>query len=373
MRDGQPVAITDELRSLGIPLMPTVAATAAPLRRLSERRRHALIEAGYLDRQVHRDGTIADVPLWTLKSRFWRRQAFPAGREVAVHQSYTPSLGGQPSLSFGSPDLDPGQMARYADRFCTDPAFARSAQALYRRASADGSPSFQASEQYLTYVMPAGSGPIGTFTLIVDKGDPATMVSFCGSALKRTGPTTSEMVVKDYVPDRAIDVLFLKSAPASQPYRRSEGDRGAVIGAASTTLSKIARRRQDRGWPSVPDTPCGPVARRRAAHADWRSADVAPKRRISCAIRSSGRTFIAAPRSIASLGMPKTTQLSSSCATVTAPARRISRRPVAPSSPMPVIRMPSAFAPAQRAAARNSTSTDGRCRETKGPSFTDTL
>lgn len=213
VRDGQPVAITDELRSLGIPLMPTVAATAAPLRRLSERRRHALIEAGYLDRQVHRDGTIADVPLWTLKSRFWRRQAFPAGREVAVHQSYTPSLGGQPSLSFGSPDLDPGQMARYADRFCTDPAFARSAQALYRRASADGSPSFQASEQYLTYVMPAGSGPIGTFTLIVDKGDPATMVSFCGSALKRTGPTTIEMVVKDYVPDRAIDVLFLKSAP----------------------------------------------------------------------------------------------------------------------------------------------------------------
>lgn len=213
MREGQAFAITDELENLGIPLVPTVAATAEPLRRISETRRKALIEAGFLDRQVHKDGTISDVPLWTLRSHYTRRQVFPAGREVAIHQSFTPSLGGQSSLSFGSPDLGPTQMARYEDRFCTDPAFARSAQGLYRRASADGSRSFQAYEQYLTYVIPAGTGPIGTFRLIVDKGDPSTMVAFCGGTLKKIGPTTVEMVVKDYVPQRDIDVLFLKSAP----------------------------------------------------------------------------------------------------------------------------------------------------------------
>ncbi|MCJ2064152.1 DUF4424 domain-containing protein [Methylobacterium sp. J-088] len=212
VRNGQPVEITDELSTLGIPLVPTVAATEVPLRRLSEPRRHALIEAGFLDRQVHKDGTISDVPLWTLKSRSWRRQIFPAGHEVAIRQSFTPSLGGQSSLSFGSPDLGPSQMARYADRFCTDPAFARAAQALYRRASADGSRSFQAYERYLTYLLPAGTGPIGTFKLIVDKGDPSTMVAFCGGDLKKTGPTTVESVVKDYVPSRDIDVLLLKSA-----------------------------------------------------------------------------------------------------------------------------------------------------------------
>lgn|GEM_PF-151965 len=213
MREGQAFEITDELKSLGIPLVPTVAATAVPLRRISEPRRKALIEAGFLDRQVHKDGTISDVPLWTLKSRYARRQVFPAGREIAIHQSFTPSLGGQSSLSFGSPDLEPSEMARYADRFCTDPAFARTAQNLYRRASADGSRSFQAYEQYLTYVIPAGSGPIGTFKLIVDKGDPATLLAFCGSNLRKTGPTTVETVAKDYRPQRDIDVLFLKSAP----------------------------------------------------------------------------------------------------------------------------------------------------------------
>ena len=213
MREGQAFEITDELKGLGIPLVPTVAATAAPLRRVSEPRRHALIEAGFLDRQVHKDGTISDVPLWTLKSRYARRQLFLAGREVTVHQSFTPSLGSQASLSFGSPDLGPSEMARYADRFCTDPAFARTAQSLYRRASADGSRSFQAYEQYLTYGIPAGTGPIGTFKLTIDKGDPATLLAVCGSNLKKTGPTTVEMLVKDYVPQRDIEVLFLKSAP----------------------------------------------------------------------------------------------------------------------------------------------------------------
>ncbi|MCJ2071596.1 DUF4424 domain-containing protein [Methylobacterium sp. J-030] len=213
MRDGQPAEVSDDLEGLGIPLVPTVAATAVPLRLLPERRRLALIAAGFLDRQVHEDGTISDVPLWTLTSRFRHRQVFPAGKEVAIRQSFTPSLGGRSSLAFGSPDLGPTQMARYSERFCTDPTFARSAQTLYRRSSADGSRSFEAYEQYLTYVVPAGVGAIGTFRLVVDKGDPATMVAFCGSNLRKTGPTTVEMVVKDFVPHRDIDVLFLKSAP----------------------------------------------------------------------------------------------------------------------------------------------------------------
>ncbi|MCJ2138254.1 DUF4424 domain-containing protein [Methylobacterium sp. J-026] len=213
-RDGRPVEITGELAGLGIPLVPTVDATAVALRRLPESRRRLLIEARILDRQEHADGTLADVPLWTLKSRFWRRQAFPAGRELAVRQRFVPSLASQSGLSFGSPDLGPAAMAGYADRFCTDPAFARLAQSLYRRASADGSRSFQAYEESLSYAVAPGhgwAGPIGTFRLIVDKGDPATMVSFCGSNVRKTGPTTFEMVVKDYVPQRDIDILFLKT------------------------------------------------------------------------------------------------------------------------------------------------------------------
>jgi hypothetical protein len=55
-----------------------------------------------------------------------------------------------------------------------------------------------------------------------------------------------------------------------------------------------------------------------------------------------------------------------------APACFISSRPRAPSSPMPVMITPMALEPAERAAERNSTSTDGRWRETRGPVLTDT-
>ena len=219
-RNGKPIAeITDRLKALAIPLMPTSEAAEPALRRLGENQRRALAEAGILERRIHPDGTITDAPLWTLTSRFWRRQVFPAGREILVRQSYVPSHGIQSSLSFGDPDLPPAQKARYATRYCTEGAFEKAAQALYRRASADGSRAFQAYETSLAYVIASGGNsarPIGTFKLVVDKGDPATLVSFCGSNVRKTGPTTYEMVAQDYAPQRDIDILFLKSAQSGQ-------------------------------------------------------------------------------------------------------------------------------------------------------------
>jgi glycerol dehydrogenase-like iron-containing ADH family enzyme len=46
--------------------------------------------------------------------------------------------------------------------------------------------------------------------------------------------------------------------------------------------------------------------------------------------------------------------------------------PRAPSSPMPVMMMPTALPPAALASERNSTSTEGLCRLTSGPSNVST-
>src|SRR5206468_8225352 len=61
--------------------------------------------------------------------------------------------------------------------------------------------------------------------------------------------------------------------------------------------------------------------------------------------------------STATFGMPNTTQLSSSCASVCAPALRMASRPRAPSSPMPVISTPTAWLCTCSAQEWNSTST----------------
>ena len=140
------------------------------------------------------------------------KQVFPAGRDVLVEQTYTPGTGSQSTLTFGAPGLSAAEKARYRETYCTDGPFTSAVQSLYREANAPN-PKVGAFEEYLSYVITSGAnwaGPIGTFRLVIDKGD-TTLVSFCGDGVKKIGPTTFEMTARDYTPRRDIDVLFIKT------------------------------------------------------------------------------------------------------------------------------------------------------------------
>ena len=69
------------------------------------------------------------------------------------------------------------------------------------------------TEHTISYVLRTGanwSGPIGDFTLTVDKGAAENLVSFCGSNVRKIGPTTFQVKLKDFTPDGDFDVLILK-------------------------------------------------------------------------------------------------------------------------------------------------------------------
>jgi hypothetical protein len=214
--EGKPeVEITERLKSLRVPLVPTLDAAGAALLALSEPQRKALADAGivYTDEVDEGKGLHTElVPLWTLRSKFWRKQIFPAGRDLLVEQTYAPGTGSQSTLTFGAPDLTAEQAAHYRETYCTDGPFLSAVQSLYRKANAPNS-KLGAYEEYLSYVITSGAnwaGPIGTFRLVIDKGD-TTLVSFCGDGVRKIGPTTFEMIAKDYLPKRDIDVLFVKT------------------------------------------------------------------------------------------------------------------------------------------------------------------
>ncbi len=213
---GKPdVEITERLKGLGVPLVPTMEAAGAALAALSAPQRKALADAGIvypLDVDVGKGAHTEWTPLWTLRSKFWRKQVFPAGRDLLVEQTYTPGTGSQSTLTFGAPDLSATQLAHYRETYCTDGPFRSAVQSLYRKTNAPNA-KVSAFEEYLSYVITSGAdwaGPIGTFRLVVDKGD-ATLVSFCGDGVRKIGPTTFEMIAKDYTPKRDIDVLFIKT------------------------------------------------------------------------------------------------------------------------------------------------------------------
>lgn len=54
-------------------------------------------------------------------------------------------------------------------------------------------------------------GPIGRFTLTLDKGDPKNVISLCADGVKKTGPTTFVASIKThYTPDRDLEVLVVQ-------------------------------------------------------------------------------------------------------------------------------------------------------------------
>ena len=149
--DKPDVEITERLKSLGVPLIPTTAAAGAALSALSELQLKALADAEIVYTEDVGGGKGAHTePLWTLRSKFWRRQVFPAGRDLRVEQTYTPGIGGQVGLTLGRPDLSAAaQESHYRETYCTDGPFTSAAQSLYRKANAHN-PKVRASEKYLS-------------------------------------------------------------------------------------------------------------------------------------------------------------------------------------------------------------------------------
>jgi len=52
-------------------------------------------------------------------------------------------------------------------------------------------------------------------TLMVDRGGPEAVVSFCRADIRKTGPTTFRWGGRDYVPDHDLRVLFVQPDPGT--------------------------------------------------------------------------------------------------------------------------------------------------------------
>jgi hypothetical protein len=73
----------------------------------------------------------------------------------------------------------------------------------------------------LEYVLKTGanwSGPIRNFRLVVDKGSPKNLVSFCGKGIRQISATQFGFRASDFTPTSNLSVLFLT------PYQAEPGE-----------------------------------------------------------------------------------------------------------------------------------------------------
>ena len=145
-------------------------------------------------------------PLWILKTTYHWQQTFPADRPITIEHAYKPSVGSTVMTSLGMRVTESANKVR---RYCVEPTLL---DALTRSARAhDGSAPYY--ERWIDYVLTTGGNwrePIGSFRLVVDKEKPDTLVSFCGSGVRKIGPTQFEMRRTNWRPDRDLAVLLLE-------------------------------------------------------------------------------------------------------------------------------------------------------------------
>ena len=204
---------TDLLSRLGVPIMygeggdlePIVAALSA----LPAAERARLLGLGLVEEfDEPRPGRIVS-PVWTVREIWHRDHVFPAGQDVTVEHRYRPGSG----MSLGS-GLTIAELRESEsgladiDRYCIDEAFLAAVDRLAER----GDPGY-ISEQRVSYILTTGAGwasPIGEFRLVVDKGAPGNIVSFCGEGVRRISPTQFEMRRRNWRPERDLHVLILR-------------------------------------------------------------------------------------------------------------------------------------------------------------------
>jgi hypothetical protein len=206
---------TKYLQDLGLPLAPHLGTTNDALDRLPREKWDELIRFGLAEIEEYDVGKGMQQHLaarWALRTTFYWEQVFPAKAETLIEHRYKPSVGETAGTSFGSKDAEKEEwFADYSRKYCIDKGFL----AAVARAKKDVKGDFGApfTEERIDYILKTGanwSGPIGEFRLVVDKGHPDNLISFCGQGVKKIAPTQFEVLRKDYRPEGNLSVLILK-------------------------------------------------------------------------------------------------------------------------------------------------------------------
>ena len=200
------------LADLKVPLMPLLPETTAVLDGLPGEKKAELVSLGIARVDEYDVGKGMEKHLtpfnWTLKTTYFWTQTFAAGRDVVIEHRYRPSVGqtAQGTHPAARAPAAIEDLRRMTATYCIDESF-RSAVAR----AVQGGGNF--SEARISYILKTGSnwlGPIKDFTLTIDKGAPENLVSFCGTGIKKIGPTTFQVTAKDFYPQQDLDVLILK-------------------------------------------------------------------------------------------------------------------------------------------------------------------
>src|SRR5204862_8271112 len=150
---------------------------------------------------------------------------FPAKAETAIEHRYKPSVGASTQTALGSPGVAQEEWYDdFVDKYCIEKELLTTLERGRREARGPYAPY---SEQRIEYVLKTGAnwaGPTKQFRLVVDKGDPDSLVSFCGEDARKISQTEFEMKETDFTPDDDLAILIPNRLPRqpAQPNQQQQ-------------------------------------------------------------------------------------------------------------------------------------------------------
>jgi hypothetical protein len=208
--------VSARIKSAGLPILP-IGTQQNRVSELSTEVKDRLIEEGLL---IPAGTNAAGQPLhgasWTVRTSIVRQQAFPPGKPVVVEHRYRTSMGVsfdtvlRKALRENTAMAD--EVKRYRSEYCVPEELLRGIDRI--AGGAEGNVQ-KLRERRISYVLKTGAnwaGPIKDFKVVIDKGLPDRLVSFCLDNVKKISPTAFEIRKKDFTPERDLKILLIGKA-----------------------------------------------------------------------------------------------------------------------------------------------------------------
>ncbi len=148
---------------------------------------------------------------WVVQTSVTRKQVFKAGASVKVQHRYKPLAGGSVAGGLSPQYRNEDWAKQNITKFCIEKDWLKSFDKQIPKHVSDKNPTGY-NEIWLGYVLKSGAnwkGPIKDFRLVIDKGKPDSMISFCSEGVKKISPTQFEVRKTDFEPTQDLNVLIV--------------------------------------------------------------------------------------------------------------------------------------------------------------------
>jgi hypothetical protein len=204
--------ISATIKAAGLPLMP-IGTRQDSVARMAKEAKERLIDEGLLlPAGQDAKGQPLHAASWTVKTSAVRQQTFPAGKPVIIEHRYRTSMGVSFDTILRKGLRENAAMAaeftRYRSAYCIADDLLKGIDRI--AGDAEGNTA-GLRERRIAYLL-KGAGvpmPIKDLKIVVDKGKPDRLVSFCLDKVTKISPTAFEIRMKDFTPDKDLKILLI--------------------------------------------------------------------------------------------------------------------------------------------------------------------